>query len=155
MWMDNPPGAKNCHFIDITEDEIGPNGVSIHADREFNKDAQWKYLEGMLEDRLDDEVVARMNNAHQRLPELFKKFKTDTKIIYPFKYDCITGTYLYVELEKNLCHNILQGNGKTRATGFAIPVLGCSPKIFIDTYILKCKLQMALMLLDIGTESSL
>jgi hypothetical protein len=41
--------------------------------------------------------------------------------------------------------------------GFGIPVLGRLrlPKIFIDTYILKCKLQMALRLLDIGTESSL
>jgi len=39
--------------------------------------------------------------------------------------------------------------------GFGIPVLGRLrlPKIFIDTYILKCKLQMALRLLDIGTEA--
>jgi hypothetical protein len=48
-----------------------------------------------------------------------------------------------------------QGNGKARATGFSIPVLGRLPKVFIDTYVLKCKLQMALRLLDIGTECSL
>jgi len=109
----------------------------------------------MLEEKLDNETATRVNIAHQRLPELFKKIKTNTKIINPFKYDCITGKYVYEELEKNLRRNISQGNGKARATGFAIPVLGRFPKIFIDTYILKCKLQMALRLIDIGTESSL
>jgi hypothetical protein len=109
----------------------------------------------MLEEKLDNETATRVNIAHQRLPALFKKIKTNTKIINPFKYDCITGKYVYEELEKNLRRNISQGNGKARATGFAIPVLGRFPKIFIDTYILKCKLQMALRLIDIGTESSL
>ena len=45
--------------------------------------------------------------------------------------------------------------GKARATGFAIPVLGRFPKIFLDAYIIKCKLQMALRLLDLRTETSL
>jgi hypothetical protein len=155
MWMDDPPGIKNCHFLDITKDDIGPYGISIHAEKTFNEDAQWKYLEGMLEEKLDNETATRVNIAHQRLPELFKKIKTNTKIINPFKYDCITGKYVYEELEKSLQRNISQGNGKARAAGFAIPVLGRFPKIFIDTYILKCKLQMTLRLLDIGTESSL
>jgi hypothetical protein len=58
-------------------------------------------------------------------------------------------------LEANLRKNILQGNGKARATGFAIPVLGRLPKIFTDTYLLKCKLQLALRIIDLGTENSL
>jgi hypothetical protein len=58
-------------------------------------------------------------------------------------------------LEKQLRKNAACGNGKARATGFAIPVLGRFPKIFIDTYILKFKLQMTLRLLDTGTECSL
>jgi hypothetical protein len=73
--------------------------------------------------------------------------------MYSFKYDCSSGTYIYLELEANLRKNIT--NGKARATGFAIPLLGRFPKIFINTYIIKCKLQMALRLLDIGTESTL
>jgi hypothetical protein len=52
-------------------------------------------------------------------------------------------------------NDIREGNGKARATGFAIPVLGRLPKIFVDAYILKCKLQMTLRLLDIRTENSL
>jgi hypothetical protein len=48
--MDDPPGIKNCHILDITKDDIGPNGISIHAEKTFNEDAQWKYLEGMLEE---------------------------------------------------------------------------------------------------------
>jgi hypothetical protein len=40
-------------------------------------------------------------------------------------------------------------------TGLAIPVLGRLPKLFLDTYFIKCKLQMTLRLLDIGTECSL
>jgi hypothetical protein len=94
--MDNPPGIKNCHLIDIEKDEVGTHGVSIHPNRTFDDNAQWKYQEGLL----------------------------------------------------------IQGNGKARATGFGIPVLGRLPKVFVDTYILKCKMQMALRLLDIGTESS-
>jgi hypothetical protein len=86
-WMDDHPGIKNCHFLDITKDDIGPNGISIHAEKTFNEDAQWKYLEGMLEEKLDNETATRVNIDHQRLPALFKKIKTETKIIYPFKYD--------------------------------------------------------------------
>jgi hypothetical protein len=41
------------------------------------------------------------------------------------------------------------------ATGIAIPVLGHLPKIFTETYLLKCKLQLTLRLLDVGTENSL
>jgi len=40
-WMDNPPGIKNCHFIDIEKDEVGTHGVSIHPNRIFDDDAQW------------------------------------------------------------------------------------------------------------------
>jgi hypothetical protein len=109
----------------------------------------------MLKNQVDEEMVERILFAHKKLPTLFKQIKTETKIIYPFKNDCSSGTYLYPELEANLRKNITKGNGKARATGFAIPVLGRFPKIFIDTYIIKCKLQMALRLLDIGTESSL
>jgi hypothetical protein len=86
---------------------------------------------------------------------LFQHIKTDAKLTYPFKYDCITGSFLYPDLEANLRKNAASGNGKARATGFAIPVLGRLPKIFIDTYLLKCKLQLTLRLLDVGTESSL
>jgi len=81
--------------------------------------------------------------------------QTESKIIYPFKYDCISGEFLYPELEKQLRKNIACGNGKARAVGFAIPVLGRLPKIFIDTYIIKCTLQMTLRLLDTGTECSM
>jgi len=79
----------------------------------------------------------------------------DTRIIYPFKYDSTTGIFIYEDLEKHLLKNIQQGNGKARATGFAIPVLGRLPKIFTETYLLKCKLQLTLRLLDMGTENSL
>ena len=72
-----------------------------------------------------------------------------------FKYDCISGTFIYPELETKLRKNLLAGNGKARATGFAIPVLGRLPKIFADVYLIKCKLQMTLRLLDLGTECSL
>jgi hypothetical protein len=62
---------------------------------------------------------------------------------------------MYPDLEANIRKNISKGNGKARATGFAIPVLGRLPKIFTDAYIIKCKIQMTLRLLDIGTENSL
>jgi len=48
-WMNNPPGIKNCHFIDTEKDEVGTHGVSIHPNRIFDDDAQWKYLDGLLE----------------------------------------------------------------------------------------------------------
>jgi hypothetical protein len=49
-------------------------------------------------------------------------------------------------LENILRKNVSQGNGKARATGFAIPVLGRFPKVFLDAYIIKCKLQMTMRL---------
>ncbi len=62
---------------------------------------------------------------------------------------------MYPELERQLRKNIACGNGKARATGFAIPVLGRLPQIYVDTHLIKCRLQMALWLLDTGTECSL
>ncbi|MFN9983616.1 MAG: hypothetical protein ACK53Y_27065, partial [bacterium] len=106
----------------------------------------------MLDEKVSEDTAKRIKLAHQKLPKLFQQIKTETKIAYPFKYDCITGKFLYPDLEKQLRKNAACGNGKARATGFAIPVLGRFPKIFLDTYILKCKLQMTLRLLDTGTE---
>jgi hypothetical protein len=109
----------------------------------------------MLNNKVSEETVERIRLAHQKLPKLFRQIQTDTKMTYPFKYDCISGEYLYPDLEKKLRNNVSQGNGKARATGFAIPVLGRLPKVFLDVYVIKCKLQMALRLLDTGTECSL
>lgn len=155
IWMDNPPGAQNCHFLDLEIDAVGPNGVKISPDKEFDENAQWKYLEGYLHEKAGQEISDRVQQAHKRLPELFKHVPSDSKISYPFKYDCTSGKYMCQDLEDNLRKNAAKGNGKARNTGFAIPVLGRLPKAFLNVYLLKCKLQMALRLLDIGTECSL
>jgi hypothetical protein len=153
--MGNPPGGKNCHFLDTIEDQVGPHGVNINLNKPFDDEACWQYLKGTLHEKVDQETAARIKYAHQRLPELFSKIKTDQKLVYPFKYDGTTGQFLYTELETHLKKNICQGNGKARATGFGIPVLGRFPKWYLDTYYLKCKLQLTLRLLDLGTQCSL
>jgi len=33
LWMGDPPGLKNCHFLDIIQDEVGPNGVNVVPDK--------------------------------------------------------------------------------------------------------------------------
>lgn len=40
--------------------------------------------------------------SNEKLPELLCQIKTETKITYPFKYDCISGEYLYPDLNKKL-----------------------------------------------------
>jgi len=134
---------------------VGPHGVNINSDKAFDDDAEWNYLGALLSTKVNEEISEQIKNAHQKLSLLFQHIKTDANIIYPFKYDCETGAFLYPELEENLRKNVTQGNGKARATGFTIPVLGRLPKIFLDTYLIKCKLQMTLRLLDIGMECSL
>jgi hypothetical protein len=76
--MDNPPRAKNCHFLEITEDDMGPHNVSIQYDKIFDEDAQWKYLEDMLENKVVKETSEWIVFAHQRLPELFRQIKTES-----------------------------------------------------------------------------
>jgi hypothetical protein len=49
IWMDNPPGKKNCHFLDLTEDEVGPQHMLVNPDKPFDNEAQWNYLEGLLQ----------------------------------------------------------------------------------------------------------
>jgi len=154
-WMANPPGSQNCHFLDLVRDDIGPTGVHICCDKPFDPIAQWKYLDGILDQKLGTEIADRVQLAHKKLPKLFETIKTDTVITYPFKYHCESGEYMYPELEANIRKNVSKGSGKAGATGFAIPVLGRLPKMFADVYILKCKLQMALRLLDLQTENSL
>jgi hypothetical protein len=88
-WISDPLGNKICHFLDIINDEIGSNGISIHCNREFEEEAQWNYLAGMMGNIIDEETVARIAYTHQRLPKLFSKMKTKPRITYPFKYDCV------------------------------------------------------------------
>jgi len=136
--MDNPPGSQNCHFLDLLEDDVGPCGVSIQNDKSFNERTNWSYLNGILHEKVDDEITTCIAFAHNRLPELFSKIHTDTRIVYPFKFDCITGEFIDPKFEKNFRKSISQGNGEARATGFAVPVFGRLPKIFADAYLLKC-----------------
>ena len=82
--MDNPPRNKNCHFLDLIEDEVGPCGITVNPDKEFDDEAQWQYLEGFLEEKTDAETAAHVKFAHQKLPELFKRVNTNTSITYPF-----------------------------------------------------------------------
>lgn len=77
---------------------------------------------------MDDETYEHIIYAHQRLPELFSRIKTDNKIIYPFKYDSTSGEFLYSDLEKHLRNNISKGNGKARSSGFAIQFLAVLQK---------------------------
>ena len=58
--MDNPPGAKNCHFIDTIHNKVGPRGVNIVADKEFDEEAEWQHLEGMLNSQVTEEIADRV-----------------------------------------------------------------------------------------------
>ena len=93
--MDNPPASRTCHFLDLLEDDVGPCGVSIQSDRIFNESTNWSYLDGILHEKVDDEIAACIAFAHNGLPELFPKIHTDTRIVHPFKFDCITGEFIY------------------------------------------------------------
>jgi hypothetical protein len=106
-------------------------------------------------EKTNPEITERVRAAHEKLPILFQHINSNHKLTYPFKYDCISGDFMYPELERQLRKNIACENGKARATGFAIPVLGRLPQIYVDTHLIKCRLQMALRLLDTGTECSL
>jgi hypothetical protein len=72
-WIGDPPGRQNCHFLDKTEDDVGPCGISINPDKPFDQEAQWKYLDGLLQDKVDNFTAERIIHAHQRLPTLFSK----------------------------------------------------------------------------------
>jgi hypothetical protein len=63
---------------------VGPSGVTVNHSKEFDANAKWAYLDGNLNDKVDDETAARIAYAHKKIPELFSKVKTDAKIIYPF-----------------------------------------------------------------------
>jgi hypothetical protein len=47
-WISNPPGLKNCHFLDIIEDDAGSCGVHVQCNKSFIDQAQWDYLDGLL-----------------------------------------------------------------------------------------------------------
>lgn len=91
MWMSNPPGTKNCHFLDITADAIGPNGITVNPEKEFDAIAAAQYLKGTLNEMVCEDTVKRIKLTHEKLPELFRRVDTETKLTYPFKYDCTTG----------------------------------------------------------------
>jgi len=66
---------------DIVKDEIGPTGVTISTDKQFDATAQWNYLDCLLDNKYDMEIVDRIKYAHQRLPTLFKEIKTDKILV--------------------------------------------------------------------------
>jgi hypothetical protein len=92
--MNNPPGSKNCHFQDTSYDEVGPNGIILNPEKKFDENAEWQYLEGMLSEKIREEMTNKIRSANKKLPILFRHIKADTKIAYPFKYDCLTGKFL-------------------------------------------------------------
>jgi hypothetical protein len=101
-WMADPPGTQNCHFLDIINDEVRKCGVHVDPQKRFDANAQWKYLEGLLEDKVNPPTAERIKLAHQKLPKLFECIKIDKVLTYPFQYDCSTGIYLAPEVEDNL-----------------------------------------------------
>jgi len=64
-WMSDPPGQKTCNFLDIIEDDIGPRGINVNAGKIFDDESQWKYLEDMLENKVDEEIAKRIIFAHK------------------------------------------------------------------------------------------
>jgi hypothetical protein len=103
--MDNPPGIKNCHLIDIEKDEVGTHGVSIHPNRTFDDNAQWKYQEGLLEQQVNNEIADRIIHAHQRLLNSFGALKVTNTIvsvvnIYILIWKTTLERTLYKEMEK-------------------------------------------------------
>jgi hypothetical protein len=67
-WIDNPPGTQDCHFLDIINDDIGPHGISINPQKQFDADAEWKYLEGMLAEKVNNDTAEKIKLAHQKVP---------------------------------------------------------------------------------------
>ena len=114
--------------MELLNDEVGPNGIIVNPDKDFNTEAEWKYLEGILEHKTDVETAEKTKIAHKKLPELFHHIKTDSKITYPFKYDNHSGIFLYPELEENLWKNVTHRNGKGRASGFCHTSHGSTSK---------------------------
>ena len=53
--MGNPPGIKNCHFLNTMHDQTGPCGVSIDPNKKFDKEAKSNYLGMDLEKKLGKE----------------------------------------------------------------------------------------------------
>jgi len=134
MWMDDPLRIKNCHFLEttymITVLQLIQtrtliqrlNGIILKAD------CQIKLVKKQLK-----KII-----WHAKTIWIISIYKSDSRIIYPFKNDCVTGEFLNSELENNLLKNVTHEKGKARATGFTIPVLSRLPKIFLDTYVIKC-----------------
>jgi len=111
-WTHNPPGNVNCHFISTTSDEAGVNGAIIDHTKPFDTASQTAYLGKHLKDCLNNNITEKVKNAHQRLPKLFERTKDETTLIYPFKYDCITGQFLHQELEIYLRQDIAKKMAK-------------------------------------------
>jgi hypothetical protein len=65
LWISNPPGVKDCHFIDIIEDDVDPHGVNINPDKVFDDDAEWNYLGALLSTKVNEEIAEKIKNAHQ------------------------------------------------------------------------------------------
>ena len=53
---------KNCHFLDIIEDDVGPNGITIDPSKTLDEKAQWKYLEGVLQEKVDQETATKIHS---------------------------------------------------------------------------------------------
>jgi len=107
-----PEPTKNCLFLDIVNDEVGPLGINVLPEKQLDTEAEWKYLEGMLASKVDNEIADRVKLAHLKLPTFFRTIETDKKIVYPFQYDYNTGVFKYPDLESNLQKNSSNASSK-------------------------------------------
>jgi len=109
---------------------VGLHCVNINSDKAFDDDAEWNYLGALLSTKVNEGISEKIKNAHQKLSLLFQHIKTDANIIYPFKYDCETGAFLYPELEKNCGKMLHKAMVKQEPLASQSLFLGVSQKYF-------------------------
>jgi hypothetical protein len=62
IWINDPQCIKNCHFLDTIEDNIGTRGATVNPEKIFDAEAEWKYLEGLLEEKTNEEIAKRVRH---------------------------------------------------------------------------------------------
>lgn len=128
-WMDNSSAIRSNFFVDLTKDEVGVCGATLHPDRVFSP----TYAEEKIPNfhQLSSKIQAAIYRAHTRshIRDLFRPPDEHNELFnWPYYLDPHNNhQFSEPSLEQDFYKMIRSIPGKARHEGFTLAVIGRLP----------------------------
>ena len=132
--MDLPPG-KALHFVDLTFDELGANGINCHLNRHFTPHhlAQYHPEAASMPAAIQQKIIDAHHTVTTHVQTLLQP-RNHTECAWPFYHTIIPTTHklAFKGTITNLMHIIQPSHSKARLNNFNLSLLARLHPIWTD-----------------------